>query len=673
MMRPVIKEVVFKHPKIKYVFGDSFIYEPTNVEEEKLGSLYILGEITNVSRSSSADLINQLALIIKKEFYSNPKKPSETALEAALKKANALIKDFDKKQKSEADRAALKNLNFFAAVFNNGTLYFSKIGKIQTALFRYQEIIQDIDQTLEHEFTKGRLPSFSGIIKGELEIGDKLIFANRDLFKLLSLGQLKNIFKTAADEKLPFLIESKVKENKEPFSVFAVFLEIMGESINGGSYQSFHPEKIDPLTLEEIIGPEYIARTNQMFNAQTKSEKLFLPQESDFPRENKFAKKGLERWRSVSFLKLPLISQLLMIFFIGFALFVVGGIYISVQKNQTAQTKDFYGNIIQQAKDKRDQAQNALIYQDSPEAKTKLEEALKLLQETDFAYFKEEAEKLESEIQKNLEKVQGLVELKNIKLIFDFKDLGLTFRPSKIFGQNKNLIFLDSFSNDIYKYNLDNPASSGLIITPADESERLLLGDWTKDILVFYSSKNKIYFYNALNNNFTSYPVKPSKENGRINDLGFYKGVVYLLDGINKEIIKYSPELSDAGSSLFNQEKAAALTSPVSLSLTGSAAYILQSDGQIKKYNLSRGSFENVALPSPVQLKNPVKIRLGFTTSNIYILDQEGKRVVILNKKGEIKQYFSEEFSKPVDFWMTDDEKTIYLLDGQKVYQIDNK
>lgn len=632
-MRPVIKEVVFKHPKIKYVFGDSFIYEPTNVEEEKLGSLYILGEITNVSRSSSADLINQLALIIKKEFYSNPKKPSETALEAALKKANALIKDFDKKQKSEADRAALKNLNFFAAVFNSGTLYFSKIGKIQTALFRYQEIIQDIDQTLEHEFTKGRLPSFSGIIKGELEIGDKLIFANRDLFKLLSLGQLKNIFKTAADEKLPFLIESKVKENKEPFSVFAVFLD----------------------------------------NAQTKSEKLFLPQESDFPRENKFAKKGLERWRSVSFLKLPLISQLLMIFFIGFALFVVGGIYMSVQKNQTAQTKDFYGNIIQQAKDKRDQAQNALIYQDSPEAKTKLEEALKLLQETDFSYFKEEAEKLESEIQKNLEKVQGLVELKNIKLIFDFKDLGLTFRPSKIFGQNRNLIFLDSFSNDIYKYNLDNPASSGLIITPADESERLLLGDWTKDILVFYSSKNKIYFYNALNNNFTSYPVKPSKENGRINDLGFYKGVVYLLDGINKEIIKYSPELSDAGSSLFNQEKAAALTSPVSLSLTGSVAYILQSDGQIKKYNLSRGSFENVALPSPVQLKNPVKIRLGFTTSNIYILDQEGKRVVILNKKGEIKQYFSEEFSKPVDFWMTDDEKTIYLLDGQKVYQIDNR
>src|SRR3989338_8368303 len=121
MMRPVIKEVVFKHPKIKYVFGDSFIYEPTNVEEEKLFSFYILVKITNVSRSSSADLINQLALIIKKEFYSNPKNPSETALEAALKKANALIKDFDKKQKKKKKRGGRrgppKKSNFLCRVF----------------------------------------------------------------------------------------------------------------------------------------------------------------------------------------------------------------------------------------------------------------------------------------------------------------------------------------------------------------------------------------------------------------------------------------------------------------------------------------------------------------------------------------------------------------------------
>ena len=45
--------------------------------------------------------------------------------------------------------------------------------------------------------------------------------------------------------------------------------------------------------------------------------------------------------------------------------------------------------------------------------------------------------------------------------------------------------------------------------------------------------------------------------------------------------------------------------------------------------------------------------------------------MIVLNKQGEIiNQYANDEFSNLQDFWVTKDEKEIYLLCGKKVFKL---
>ena len=102
-----IKELIFdvKEPT---VYCESFVYEPSNVEEERLGHLFMIGRIRNVSETSFY-LINLLASRIKREYYSNYHRSMEVATESALKEGNKLLKE------NEERINWLGNLDFLVA------------------------------------------------------------------------------------------------------------------------------------------------------------------------------------------------------------------------------------------------------------------------------------------------------------------------------------------------------------------------------------------------------------------------------------------------------------------------------------------------------------------------------------------------------------------------------
>jgi len=57
--------------------------------------------------------------------------------------------------------------------------------------------------------------------------------------------------------------------------------------------------------------------------------------------------------------------------------------------------------------------------------------------------------------------------------------------------------------------------------------------------------------------------------------------------------------------------------------------------------------------------------------SYLHLLEPAQKRIVILNKSGQIiKQFQSEKFDNLLDFAVSEDGKTIWLLNGLKLYQI---
>ncbi len=78
-------------------FFDSFIYEPENIYEKKLGSLYAVGELKNALPHNSG-LLDTLAKNIKKNYYSLTPKTTEKSISESLKKANEFLGEEVKKR-----------------------------------------------------------------------------------------------------------------------------------------------------------------------------------------------------------------------------------------------------------------------------------------------------------------------------------------------------------------------------------------------------------------------------------------------------------------------------------------------------------------------------------------------------------------------------------------------
>ena len=233
-------ELHFNPKKIKNRIIDSFIYEPENVYEKRLGNLYMAGELTEVLPQNTR-FLNNLAGIIKKEYYSaSLKKSCQQSLQGSLKKANEFLDEHIQK----GNVSFLGNLNFSALSFNNFSLNFTKIGDIKIVLIRRGQTV-DISQNIE---TKERevhpLRVFSNIVTGKLAKDDKIIVMNKDVFD--TLAQDKDFLKgleQMSDEKD---LKEILKKNKQVFSDISGICLLILVNENSGSKQTLTFNKILP-------------------------------------------------------------------------------------------------------------------------------------------------------------------------------------------------------------------------------------------------------------------------------------------------------------------------------------------------------------------------------------------------------------------------------------------
>lgn len=181
-----VREIVFSNEEEKS-FCDVFVYEPENIGEQALGNLYIVGEIVNVSENSSY-LVNLLASIIKKEFYSNTKRSTVESLEASLHKANATLSDITE----QGNIDWVGNLNMICAVYSESELHLSQTGNCKTLLIRNGQIT-DIGKNITKEEKTHPFRTFANIASGELETGDLALFATPEFFNVFSLEELRKL------------------------------------------------------------------------------------------------------------------------------------------------------------------------------------------------------------------------------------------------------------------------------------------------------------------------------------------------------------------------------------------------------------------------------------------------------------------------------------------------
>ena len=98
--------------------------------------------------------------------------------------------------------------------------------------------------------------------------------------------------------------------------------------------------------------------------------------------------------------------------------------------------------------------------------------------------------------------------------------------------------------------------------------------------------------------------------------------------------------------------------------------FVSKENGLILEYSQGKRVKEIKPQISP-ELNGQVRLFTNSKMKNLYALDSKNKRIVSINKEDYFTiQYVSENFNLLKGFWVTDDEKTMFLLNYSKIYKI---
>jgi hypothetical protein len=658
-----IFEFHFNPKKEKNKIFNSFIYEPENAYERRVGNLYIVGEIRNTIPQNYL-FLNKISEKIKESYYQIK---SNISLEESLRKSLETANNFLDKQEEKNNISWLGNLSLGIFNLKNLNINFSKIGEIKILLLRGEKIVDLSNELKEKE---GELSSrnFSNIVSGNLSPSDKLIIITQSVFDLISennlLLELLSIFTKEIDPKQADKEIKKTLNKKGDLleKLSGIFLLIELEKPEEETSQIKRP-----ITLKESLLPQ-LSSFNLIKNRKIKNKvaKLKIPSFKNISffnfskLRNKIKKITPKELPSLS-PSLPEIpskkikikrSILIVIIFI----FVLG-IGNQLFKIKEEKKIEIIESQISSVQETIDEAENALMYQNEEKANKLYQEALKKISSInqDEVSIKEKVEEKEKLIKEKLYSINKIEEINNPELVLEIEPEEIN--PEGILAENEFFI-LDSDSKKIWQ-----KKENWSDVFNEDYSIARIFNDY----LLIFSPTHKI----TLIKDNEKIEKELSVAYPNISDISTFGSNIYFLDQQNKEIIRtiFQKEVQELSVKNWTNQETRKPENPRSIAIDGSI-WVLDKEKNIKKYY--KGSFEreiNLSLfPSINQLS---KISTNQNSYYLYLLDKENNRIIVLNKKGELSKQIILNTEKVIDFYLTQDGKNIYVLTQSKVYKIE--
>jgi len=681
------------NPKAKEeLILDSFIYEPENVYEKKLGSLYIAGEITN-ALPQNYRFLNNLASTVKEGFYKlSAENSPEKALKTSLKAANKFLEE----QEENGDVSWLGNINMVVISIKDFKLNFAKVGDIKILLFRGKKMI-DIGQQLESKDLEPlSLKIFSNIVSGKLAPEDKLIILTKEIFELFEkeeiFSEALSVFsKNLEPEKIDRELKKTLNQKRDILTkVSGLFLLIALESLEKEVVQIKKPvttkKKIPlnflpslPLPKIKLKGARNIITQMLSFNigivkkiTSWLSKKTRIKKPSLLPKEKiqealkkpsafipkkipSLPKKMPSIPRGSPSFRIPDFKKLIVLIVILIIVLSIGNQIFKAQRQKKVERIQAILNEVQEIVV---EAENAFIFNDLRRANLLYQEAWQMitpLAEEEDIPLANEVISLKESIEEELFPINKLEKITDPQIALE---LNLeNFSPQKMIFSDSGFYFFNLQSDKVYR-----PDGSSLQLPDQPK-----FGIRFKDILLFLSQSNQLMSLrdNQISTNELNFPYS----NPEIIDFYSYNRYLYLLDSNQGEVIKFelegNPQLPGG---LWLKPETKKLSEAKLIAVDGSI-WILNEDNTLNRYYLGelQDKFNLDFFPAP---EGTSKL---FTQDDfLYLLTPGQKRIVILDKTGQtVKQYRSDKFDNLTDFSISENGKTIYLLNGLTVYQIE--
>ncbi len=243
----------------------------------------------------------------------------------------------------------------------------------------------------------------------------------------------------------------------------------------------------------------------------------------------------------------------------------------------------------------------------------------------------------------------------------------------KIISESKNLYLFSPYSENVFKIDEKN---TGKILTINRDIQAANL---ISDSVLLFSKPN--FIINLKDESFEpAITLSPPYADFNFNNFSSYQGSLYFLDSQKGAITKYNylGNYSWDAPYLWLNKQVKNAADFRSMAVDGSV-WILTKNNVIQRYYAGLLQ-ENLNLDIFPEIKDITKIFTASYLPYLYLLEPLQKRIIILNKTGPtslpeagqvVRQFFSSQFDNLLDFTVSSNGRTIYLLNGLKIYKVD--
>ncbi|MFH1894382.1 MAG: hypothetical protein ABH813_00535 [Patescibacteria group bacterium] len=712
--------------KDKLVF-DSFCCVPENIYEKRMGGIFMLGELKN-PLPHNYKLLEKISSAVKKEFYSKFQRTHEQALKESLKRGN----EFLTQEVARENTDWLGNINFAIISLKNFDLNFTKVGLIKMFLIRGSHII-DIGSKLDsQEIEPYPLKVFNNIVSGKLRENDIILAFSEEIFpvlkniinKIVNLPAGRQEFLHFDEKTLKDLLKAKEKELAELSGAF-ILINASKSPTAGKRPKIIFQREIEKFQIAQVFSliSKYSKKATALFKnipalapsllKRKRKESVLKPVpppnapvkikvkvEERKPKPNAFklpsfkAPSCIAILRSIAgrtafkfrlqapripALKMPVFNfaelkdniifkkrSLLILLFI----FILTAGFLIFQGQEKQKQKEYLA-ALQVIQEKVIKAESFMILKDvNPEAK---KQALFLLSATWdeivpmtklHGAIKSKALALKGKIDDDLKNLNNLAKIDEPELVFEFDKQ--IFIPQKIIYDEKNLYLFSPYVQNIFK--IDSTANSQIV----RENQKFNEGSAVSaDSFLLFSKPDKLTL--IINGQIEEkFSLKLLSSDFNSTDFTTFQENIYFLDAGTGEIAKYAALASEEKNNpqkWFFSQNAQKPIGGKSIAVDGSI-WILDKNNNFLRYYAGylQQRIRPTVFPEPKSLS---KIIIPFASPYIFVLEPAQKRVIIFDKQGKVvKQFESEKFDNLLDFAVSQNGKTAWLLNAQKVYKI---
>jgi hypothetical protein len=627
------------NPQTSGYFFDSFSFEPESSHEKSLGSLYMIGILSNAQQNDEFFLSN-LAKKIRENHYLSKSKDPEVALNESLRLANQYLEQLVKTDCT----GWINNLGFGVIGIKNRAINFAKTGPVKILLLRQGGVI-DLEEGIDFpEMETCPLRVFGNLAIGKLEDGDAIMAATNGIANFLAKQRLdaeiaglvapENIGQKLDEKKLENLFSSRRQElGQMPGSCLIVSLR-KNEACE--SLPSFLPApNLKKMALRDAFKPTSLSLPSM------KGPKLSLP---SVPR-------------------VPLLKAGALIL-VAAVLAGTGYFYVqSENRKKVRVASDAFFAIENKVAQAQGYQEGGQVLEASGLLQASLQE-LSVLEGQTFlpSELKGRIGELKTQIGENMDRLNKVENTTAMEQVFDLKDSGID--PQKILFFKNEFYFFDPDAKSIYYLDKNNAGKS---VASQTAFETAVSGD---ESLLFFTRPN-LFAYYAKGEFSKVITLKDPYAGYAFEDFYTYAQNLYLVDKNSGKIVKY-PHLGGVSWALpqvWLNADASKLAMFASMAFDKNA-WILNKDGSVDKYYL--GKLETALkpdyFPAPGQ---PSKIVTSLDNPNLFILDKNPARIIVIDKSGTlVKQIKNSQLNDIRDFTVSEDGKTIWVLNGSVFYRL---